>query len=329
MRNLLAVAALLALTAWLGQQALTLPEVLVVKALLLGVLLLEGGALLLGAAGQLRPLRVALPLGLASTVFVLTSQVPADSVGAAESYSTISGGFSTGSFQRQQNTGGGCGGASQLQEYRHRYTTGTLDYTHTRLPGTDVKGRVHKAEVTWGIRLHAGVDHQQPTSDSLIYQPDYRPDNLLISFNPYVQLDRKWLGVGVGVMAGNLGFHRMYYGDEPSMLDGQASLRVGPRPQLFAIADYNFLGYGTANPQHRLGLGTGFGGTRWQVVGGAARAKYYDIAEGQSHWSGFVEAQGRLSSQLQLSGFALLGNPNQQQIGLRFGYRLPKNSTRR
>ncbi|MDU0371494.1 prolipoprotein diacylglyceryl transferase family protein [Hymenobacter endophyticus] len=327
--NLLAVAGLLLVTGWLGSSALSLPEILVMKALLLCVLVLEAGAALRGSARQLQPARLALPLCLVAGVVVLTSQVPVDSVGAAESYSTISGGFSTGSFQRQQNTSGGCGGDSQLQEYRHRYTTGTLDYTHTRLPGTDVKGRVHKAEVTWGIRLHAGVDHQQPTSDSLIYQLDYRPDNLLISFNPYAQLDRKWLGVGVGVMAGNLGFHRIYYGDEQSVLDGQASLRVGPRPQLFAIADYNYLGYGTANPQHRLGLGTGFGGTRWQVIGGAARARDYDIAEGQSRWSGFLEARGNLTPQWQASSFVTLGNPNQQQIGLRFGYRLPNKSTRR
>ncbi|RSK43784.1 prolipoprotein diacylglyceryl transferase family protein [Hymenobacter rigui] len=329
-RNLLAVAGLLLLTAWLGQQALTLPEVLVVKALLLGVLVLEGGALLLGAAGQLQPLRVALPLGLATVVFVLTSQVPADSVRRGlESYNTVSGGFSAGSFQRQQNTGGGCGGASPLVEYRHRYATGTFDYAHTRLPGTDVDGRIHKAEATWGVRLHAGSDHLKPTSDSSFYQAYNQPDNLLIAINPYVQLDRQWLGVGIGLMAGNLGFHRIYYGDKQSVLDVQASLRVGSRPQLFAIADYNFLGYGSANPQHRLGLGTGFGGTRWQVIGGAARAKDYNIAEGQSRWSGFVEARGTLTPQWQASSFLTLGNPNQQQIGLRFGYRLPGKSTRR
>ncbi|WP_426491553.1 prolipoprotein diacylglyceryl transferase family protein [Hymenobacter sp. 102] len=248
-RNLLAVAALLLLTAWLGQQALTLPEVLVVKALLLGVLLLEGGALLLGAAGLLQPARAALPLGLATVVFMLTSQVPVDSAHTGrEAYNTVDFSLSTGSFEREQNTGGGCNGSSQLLEYRHRYTTGTVGFAHTRLPGTDEKGRLHKAEATWGIRLHAGSDRQTP-----LYIPPGGPSessqrNSIIAVNPYVQLDRKWLGVGVGLMAGSLGYHRILYGDEQSVLDGQASLRVGPRPQLFALADYNFLGYGVANP---------------------------------------------------------------------------------
>ncbi|WP_426491552.1 hypothetical protein [Hymenobacter sp. 102] len=64
-------------------------------------------------------------------------------------------------------------------------------------------------------------------------------------------------------------------------------------------------------------------------MGGAARAKDYDIAEGQSRWSGFVEARGTITPQWQASSFVTLGNPTQQQIGLRLGYRLPNKSTQR
>ena len=312
-RNLVAVAVLLGLTAWLGPQALTLPEVLVIKTLLLAVLVLEGGALLLGVGTSTqRAGRVALPLGMASLVFLLTSQVSADSTNAA--YSTLSVGLSNGSFLREQNDGGGgCGGASQLEEYRHRYTTGTIDFARHQ------RAKHFSAEKTIGVRFHVGTDRQiQPTAAST------EPSNLLLSFNPYFQVDGRWVGVGTGLMFGNLGYHKFPYGNKISVLDLQGSLRVGPRETLYAIADYNYLGYGTGNPQQRFGLGSGFGSTRWQLLAGAASAKWYEVPAGVSRWSGFVEAQGQLTPKWQASTFFLLGNPNQQQWGVRVGRRISR-----
>ncbi|OWP62749.1 hypothetical protein CDA63_12620 [Hymenobacter amundsenii] len=328
--NLLAVVALLAATAWLGPVALVLPEVLVVKTLLLAVLVLEGGALLLGAAeAAARPARVALPLGLACTVFVLTSQTPAadtTSHQGREQYSTISGSLSAGSFERLQNTGGGggCGGASQLLAYRHRYATGTLDASFTRLPGQDTDGDVHKAAATYGVRLHAGSDRQNLLlPDSISFGATSPRTTAILAINPYMCFDRKWVGLGYGLLLGNLGYHRVNFGDEQSNLDLQGALRLGRRETVYALAEYNFLGYGAANPQHRLGIGTGFGGTRWHLLGGAATAKNYEMRPNQSRWSGFVEAQGQFSERWQASTFFLLGNRYQQQAGLRLGYRLP------
>jgi len=323
-RNLLAVAGLLLLTAWLGPLALTLPEVLVLKALLLAVLVLEGGALLLGAADATRPLRVALPLGLACVVLVLTSQAPIDSTQTArrETYTTIGVGGSAGSFDRLQNTEGGCGSNSELLPYRHRYATGTLDVSRTQLPGADKDGDLHRAEATIGVRVHVGSDQQTAPlfPDSLGL--GLRKKTLLLSINPYVRLDRQWVGVGLGVLVGNLGYHKFRFGDEISAFDLQGSLRVGPRETLFGQADYNYLGYGTGNPQQRLGLGTGFGGTRWQLLAGAASAKDYQVLEGMSRWSGFVEAQGQLTPKWQAGTFLTLGNRHQQQVGLRLSRRL-------
>lgn len=329
--NLLAVAVLLLVTAWLGASALTLPEILVVKALLLGVLVLECGAFFFNASKSLQPVRVALPLGMASVIFVLTSQTPVDSARQErESYNTLSGGVSVGAFEREQNTdGGGCGGDTPLLEYKHRNVIGTIDYAHTTLPGQDADGDVHKAETTWGLRLHAGSDQQTPTSDSSAYPSSARQRNFLVAVNPYLRMERKWVGLGYGVILGNLGYHRLFYGDMPSYFDVQASLRVGPRETLFALADYNYLGYGMANPQHRLGIGTGFGGSKWQLLGGAATSKSYEVSAGQARWSGFVEAQGQLSSRWQASTFVLLGNPHQQQLGFRLGYRLPHKQAAR
>ncbi|MFD2784630.1 hypothetical protein [Hymenobacter rubripertinctus] len=212
-----------------------------------------------------------------------------------------------------------------MQVYRHRYATGTLDASFTRLPGQDPNGNVHKAAATYGVRLHAGTN-QTTRIDTSRYGPaSITPfPTTILAINPYARLDRKWVGLGYGLMLGNLGYHRVSFGDEQSDFDLQASLRLGRRETVYALAEYNYLGYGSANPQHRLGLGTGFGGTRWQVLAGAATAKEYEILPTQSRWSGFIEAQGQFSERWQASTFFTLGNPNQQQAGIRLGYRIPR-----
>ncbi|WBA42375.1 prolipoprotein diacylglyceryl transferase family protein [Hymenobacter canadensis] len=325
-RNLLAVAGLLLLTAWLGPQALTRPEVLVVKTLLLTVLVLEGGALLLGAATTIRPARVALPLTLAAGVLVLTSQTPV-AENQREHYTTLSAGVSTGEFERLQNTEGGCGGSSPLLPYQHRYTTGTLDLARTRTAGTDAKGQEHKADVTFGLRLHVGTDRQLPTfSDSLsVLYPDNPVKRTVIGgFNPYLQADRPGFGLGLGLLLGPLGYHRPRSGDQINPGDFQVSLRLGRREWAFGQFDFNYLGYGSGNPQHRIGMGTGFGSTRWQLIAGAAVAKNYALIPGNSRWSGFAEAKGQLTPQWGASTFLTLGNPTQRQLGLRLSRRLGK-----
>lgn len=319
-RNLLAVGGLLLLTAGVGPWALSLPEVLVIKALLLAVLVLEAGAYLRGLASAPRPVRAALPLGLASTVFVLTSQVSPDSALSAatpEKYYTLSGSFSSGQFLREQNTEGGCGGSTPLELYRHRYATGTLDFSRTKMPGPDPDGDLHKAERTLGLRLHVGGDQETPLGLG-----PYRRRTTLFALNPYVQLDRPWVGVGLGLLAGNLGYHRYLSGDDVSVLDMQASVRVGQREQLYALVDYNYLGYGPGNPQQRFGIGTGLGGSKWQLLAGAASSKGYDVQDGASRWSGFAEAGFRPTPAWQINSFALFGNSSQRQVGLRLSRRL-------
>lgn len=319
-RNLLAVGGLLLLTAGVGPWALSLPEILVVKALLLAVLVLEGWAYLRRLATTPRPMRAALPLALVSTVFVLTSQISPDSISAAappEKYYTLSGSFSSGQFLREQNTEGGCGGSTPLEQYRHRYATGTIDFSRTKMPGTDLDGDVHKAERTLGVRLHVGGDRETPLGAG-----SYNRRTTLFALNPYVQLDRPWVGVGVGLMFGNLGYHRYISGDEVSLFDMQASVRFGQREKVYALADYNYMGYGPGNPQQRFGIGTGLGGSKWQLLAGAASSKGYEVPQEASRWSGFVEAGFRPTPAWQVNSFALFGNPNQQQVGLRLSRRL-------
>ncbi|MBX0290385.1 prolipoprotein diacylglyceryl transferase [Hymenobacter sp. HSC-4F20] len=317
-RNLLSVVGLLGLTAWLGPWALTLPEVLVIKALLLAVLGLEGGAYIASLASALQPVRAALPLGLASATFVLTSQISPDSARLSttpEKYYTLSGSFNSGSFMREQNSTG-CGGATPLELYRHRYTTGTIDFSRTRMPGVYPDGEVHKAERTIGIRLHGGIDQETPLSSN-----GYNRRTPLIALNPYVQIDRPLLGIGGGILLGSLGYHKYTYGDQASILDLQASVRIGQREKVYGLVDYNYLGYGAANPQQRVGVGTGLGGSTWQLRAGAASAKLYDVPAGVSRWSGFVEAGVRPTPAWQINSFVLFGNPDQRQVGLRLSRR--------
>jgi phosphatidylglycerol:prolipoprotein diacylglycerol transferase len=206
--------------------------------------------------------------------------------------------------------------------YQHQYTTATLDASHTSLPVLDAAGKMHKEETTWGLRLHAGADQQtQLYTDSLYVPYTGKKRTFLFAVNPYWQGDRRYYGLGVGMLLGNLGYHKINSGDEFSVLDVQFSARVGSRQSVFAQADYNYLGYGMANPQHRIGLGTGFGGTRWRLLAGGARSKDYDMMPGATRWSGFAEARGQVDLHWSAGAFTLFGNRQQRQVGIQLSRR--------
>ncbi|MBC6699232.1 prolipoprotein diacylglyceryl transferase [Hymenobacter puniceus] len=323
--TMLVIVGLLLVTAWLGPHTLALPEVLLVQALLLAVLVLEAASWLLRAGFAAQPARFALPVGLACVVLVLTSQIlPPDSA-RREQYYTISAGVSRGSFERLQNREDDCGGSSELLPYEHQYTVGTLDISRTQLPGTDRKGRQHKSEMTSGIRLHVGTDQQDgmvPDSLTALIYPSFRRSTPIVAVNPYFSAERRYFGLGMGVAFGTLGYHLGRSGNDVSVADVHASLRLGPRELVYAQADYNYMVYGTGNPPLRLGLGTGLGGTRWQLVGGATLARHYDLLPGASRWAGFAEAKGQLTPQWGASAYLTLGNDTQKQVGLRLSHRL-------
>jgi phosphatidylglycerol:prolipoprotein diacylglycerol transferase len=172
-----------------------------------------------------------------------------------------------------------------------------------------------------------GIDQQGGmVPDSLIpfIYPSFRRTTPLVAINPYFSAERRYFGLGMGVALGTLGYHRGRSGNDVSVADVQASLRLGPRELLYAQADYNYMTYGTGNPPLRLGLGMGLGGTRWQLLGGATMARHYDLLPGASRWAGFAEAKGQLTPQWGASAYLTVGNASQKQAGFRLSHRLGK-----
>ncbi|TGE25070.1 hypothetical protein E5K00_07690 [Hymenobacter aquaticus] len=322
-RNLLAVALLLALTAWLGPQALVRPEVLVVKTLLLAVLVLEGGALLLGATDGLRPARVA----LAGVVLVLTSQAPADSAKIRPNTLEVSLGYGNGAFGEDVSTSGGsggCSGAATRQTYAHRYSLlgGNVELHHTN-PDNRV--------LTYGLGIWRGQDqvHYQtldPTTGAVLGYADstFR----LLDVNPYFETSSRLrpgrLGGGfrAGLHLGSLS----NYNDEPFLYSKSTSLDLGMwlgvRDVLYAQADVNRGALGLGNATSRLGLGSGLGRLAGSsVLAGLAYSKNNDSGGGRM---GFLSADIRLGrTGVTLYPYGATDFGRHHQLNLRVGYRLP------
>ncbi|SHJ58534.1 Prolipoprotein diacylglyceryltransferase [Hymenobacter daecheongensis DSM 21074] len=332
-RNLLAVAALLALTAWLGAHALTLPEVLVVKALLLTVLTLEGGALLLGAATALPPARVALPLALAGVVLVLTSQqLPADSATATEAaYFSFTPGIATGRYDEDvtYTPSGGCsggGGTPTRTGYYHSYQTVGGDFSYTR-PSSRRPGRT-----TYGIGVRAGNEYVNaqsltPGGPFLTADPKDGRHFPLLDVNPYVERDRLrangfGYGVRLGLHVGELGhLSAKNAGPELRKVSAQpdAKIWLGVRRTLFAQADFGNGPLALGNPTGRLALGSGLG-SDWTrcVLGGVA------LADHESEPTmGFLSASFPLGrSGLWLEPYGATNFGRHRQGSVRLQYRL-------
>jgi prolipoprotein diacylglyceryltransferase len=133
-QRLLAVVGLLLLTALLGPGVLTLPEVLVVKALLLAMLVLEGAALLRGKMMDQQPQSrrpVALTLQAAAGWLLLTSQTsptvapPAASAGNEPTQSlTLTLGGRQGQYDELSADETGCGSSGYRAIHDHSYRVG-------------------------------------------------------------------------------------------------------------------------------------------------------------------------------------------------------------
>ncbi|GAA3995483.1 hypothetical protein GCM10022408_02460 [Hymenobacter fastidiosus] len=331
-RNLLAVAALLALTAWLGPFALTLPEILVVKTLLLTVVVLESGALLLGAADATRPARVALPLGLACVVLVLTSQAPADSAQSDNSaYFSFTPGVVAGRYDEDVSytPSGGCsgsGGTPVRAGYYHRYQAIGGDFAYTR-PSRHTPGRTTYGIGIWSGREYVNAQPLLPGGPFLTANANDGPRYPLFDVNPYIERDRLrsggfGYGLRVGLHVGELA-HLAPESALPELrrvsIQPDVKLWLGQRSTLFVQADYGNGPLGLGNATGRLALGSGLG-SDWNrsVLGGVALARH---TPGSA--MGFLSASFPLGATgLWLEPYGATNFSRHRQAVLRLQYRL-------
>ncbi|MDO7853367.1 prolipoprotein diacylglyceryl transferase family protein [Hymenobacter convexus] len=280
--RLITVVGMLAITALLGPAALTLPEVLVVKALLLVVLVAEVGAALAPGANA-RTLRLAgLPLSLLlmGLIAISTAQAPAPEQtpppGAGPTKTlTVTGGVLANQHDADQKilvNNSGCSGSQRLALQQQVSAVGGEMAVETASENNDFDQPTGKTN-TWGGGLWVGQQRinaqplPEPNGYNSITDRDTTFHRTLVDVHIYKQIHREngWKSIDArfGLHMGQLGYFS-YFGDgeskESAFLMPEFMLRMGKPEAFFGQADFcygaeNVLGGYTS----RLGLGSGLG----------------------------------------------------------------------
>jgi len=273
-RTLTVTLAMLALTALLGRYALTLPEMLVVRALLLTVLVAEASAAL-ARVDTYGSRLVGLPLSLllAGMVLLTTAQAPAPFRAVPDSTSTrttliLTGGVLGNYHEADQDilaSNSGCSGKQRLAlQQRVQAVGGEVAAEKATALGKSS---------TWGGGVWVGRQniYAQPVPElngaTAITDRDTTFRQTLIDFHIYreVHHERGWLTTDarVGLHLGSLGYFS-YFGDGESRnstpIMPEIMIRIGKPSVLFGQADFC---YGAENAlgayATRFGLGSRLG----------------------------------------------------------------------
>ena len=320
-RRLVAVVGLLCITALLGPAALTLPEVLAVKALLLAVLAAEVGAVL-AAAVPARPLHLAgLPLSLLliGVIAISTAQAPAPGQAPPSDGPTrtviITGGVLSNQHDADEKIlvdNSGCSGSQRLALQQQVAAVGG-EVAFETAGETNAFGQPVNKTNTWGGGLWVGRQriNAQPLPDpgrnyAAITARDttFRPTLFDVHIYRQVHRENGWrsLDARFGLHMGQLGYFSYFGGEESqhsTFLMPEFMVRLGKPSVAFGQADFcygaeNALGAYTS----RLGVGSGLGISNGpQLLLGYAHSPHHPTPS-----MGFASAVLRLPSR---PGFSL------------------------
>ena len=311
-RTLAVVLVMLALTALLGQQGLTWPELLVVRALLLAVLVAEASAAL--TAAHVRGPRLAgLPLSLllAGIILLGTAQTPAPQqpppISTNAKKTTILTSGALGNYHETDQDiltdNSGCSGKQQLAlQQQVRAVGGEIAAENAVDSGYTS---------TWGGGLWVGQQRVgiQPVPDPggypAITNRDTTMRKTLVDLHVYREIHKEngWLSYGfrTGLHLGSLGYFSYFdagNSQKGTWLMPELMLRLGKPAVLYGQAD---LCYGAENAlgayTTRFGLGSGLGlrnGPR--LLAGYAHSPHQPTSS-----LGFVSATLRLPGRSGLS----------------------------
>jgi len=132
-------------------------------------------------------------------------------------------------------TGEGCDRRSLSQDFHHRYNSFGLGYSITELR--------NKEMLEYGVNGFFGR-HYELGETSMI-----ETDNPVVSINPYLKYDLKWIGIGGGLHFGNIRLAPSYWteegtavmpttGTKESPVLPQFYFRIGPKNILFLSYKY-------------------------------------------------------------------------------------------
>ena len=337
-RTLVVVLTMLALTAVLGRGALALPEVLVVRALLLAVLVVEASAALTARrAGAPRLLGLPLGLALAGAVFLTTAQTPAPSRPPSDSTGTrrtiiLTGGVLGNHHEVEQDilySNSGCSGSQRLAlQQRVRAAGGEVAFETAK--SSDYRS-------TWGVGVWVGEQRiamqLRPelgtySGSRLITDRDTTMRRALLDLHIFreVHRDAGWLtrDLRFGLHVGDLGYFS-YFDDgnsqEGTWLMPEAMIRLGKPAVLYGQADFcygaeNVLGAYTT----RFGLGSGLGSSNGpSLLVGYAHSPHQPTAS-----LGFVSALLRLPGRpgLSLEPYYATDLGRHNSFSLKLNYRI-------
>ncbi|WP_426060068.1 prolipoprotein diacylglyceryl transferase family protein [Hymenobacter sp. B1770] len=273
-RHLAVVLVMLVLTALLGRHALTLPEVLVVRGLLLAVLVAEASVGLASLRVQSPRLAgIPLSLALAGMVLLTTAQAPAPERGTVDStgvtHSIIVTGGALSNYHEADayilNNNSGCSGGQRLTLQQRVKAAGGEIAMQTAQPSGSTK--------TWGGGVWVGQQRidMQPIAEAntspIITKRDSTAKKVLADIHIYREAHREngWrsLDLRFGLHVGNLGYYSYFDDDnskESTLIMPELMIRMGKPSVLYGQADFC---YGAENAMGayttRFGVGSGLG----------------------------------------------------------------------
>ncbi|MDO7876374.1 prolipoprotein diacylglyceryl transferase [Hymenobacter sp. ASUV-10] len=334
-RHLLVLTGLLLVAALLGPGALVLPEVLVIKALLLAVLAMEAGAWLLQAqplpnGGSPAWLRA--PLGLVAIVLLLTSQtMPADSSANQGKDLTITVGARQTTYDDADNTG--CGEPPEVYNHRTYVVSAEAAYRFNE----KTSGAVNTVGLgVSGGTDRIGVDTRDDYGSTTTYSPDTTLRQALYSINLFMAGERT--GPGRREFGYRVGLHVGQLANTPSTDAGVNGLShlapdlmfwYGRRQKFFGQADAGYGLHAAAPYTMRLGIGSGFGFSRGHLLAGIAGMPFTPTFY-HSSTLGFASARIYLpNTGFSIEPYAASNFDHYHQVSLRLHYCLAlKNSNK-
>jgi phosphatidylglycerol:prolipoprotein diacylglycerol transferase len=224
------------------------------------------------------------------TPLILISQSIQDEPTNVKKYKRIDVGASVGSFQNEiayNPREGECGTTYTHELYEYRYRMGGIGYSQISIEGDKI--------TTYGVNVHGG------NSKEINLTKNTENSKFIYGVNPYVSLENRWTGVGVGAQFGNLRWVPSGNLDKKTMDNGTKSSPVTPefylrlgRPHILDIKYTYGFNFPSPFPSQTatFSLGTGFG----------LRENYrfrYGIM--QSPNAKFFSAEGLLNKNLGLS----------------------------
>lgn len=173
------------------------------------------------------------------------------------SYHQVDFGILTGKYNSEvayNPVEGECGTSYTHEQYKHRILMSGFGYSYLK--------KKSKATTIYGINSVLGTTREENLTTSVV------KNFTLYNLEPYIKMDRPWIGVGFGFEVGNLRLIPIEPQDKSFFNSGtkqlfflpEASFRIGRRDYFDIRYDYGLQKPTTLPVQtHEISLGTGFG----------------------------------------------------------------------